>query len=420
MQATGAVGEFRAGSRPLLAATLGLALGIAGIPLYSFGYFVVPLMQEYALSRAQVSSWATVFTLTVMVCAPLVGLLADRVGTRSVAAASFAGLALAYVFAAFAPGGVVAVYASAVLIAGLGSGTLPVTFTKVVTSNFHRSRGLALGVALCGVLMGVTLASYVVPAALERGGLPRAYLALALIAAAGVPVAILGLRSRDPDRRRQVAETLGGASLKEAMTRPVFWLLSVSFFLFCLASTGVVIHLVPAMGERGIAPTATSILFVALSLGSLVGRLAIGFTVDRVFAPRILFAVFSLAAMSCLALVEAPFGWVLLSVALLGFAIGAEVDLIAFLAAGYFGLRHYGKVYGVLYTMFALGSAVGPPVVGWVRDASGDYVLPFIGCAAAMAAAASLFIAIGRHRFPSYDRPPPDESAGGTGLPNKG
>jgi MFS family permease len=249
-----------------------------------------------------------------------------------------------------------------------------------------------------------------------------AYLALSVIALAGIPVAAFGLRDTDLGRDfgRNSAQELHGVSLREAMVQPVFWLLSVSFFLFCLASTGVVIHLVPAMGERGIAPTETSILFVALSLGSLVGRLAIGFTVDRVFAPRILFAVFSLAAISCLALVEAPFGWVLLSVALLGFAIGAEVDLIAFLAAGYFGLRHYGKVYGVLYTMFALGSAVGPPLVGWVRDETGDYVVPFVGCTASMAAAASLFILIGRHRFPSYDRPPVGETAAGTGTSHKG
>lgn len=420
MRATGVAAEFRSGWRPLLAAVIGLALGIAGIPLYSFGYFVVPLMQEHALSRAEVSSWATVFTLTVMVCAPLVGQLADRVGTRSVAAASFAGLALAYVFAAIAPGGAVAVYASAVLVAGLGSGTLPVTFTKVVTSSFHCARGLALGVALCGVLLGVTLASYVVPAALERGGLSSAYIALAVIAAAGIPAAILGLRGRSQDRRHEAAGEPGGVSLREAMSQPVFWLLSLSFFLFCLASTGVVIHLVPAMGERGVAPTDTSVLFVALSLGSLVGRLAIGFTVDRVFAPRILFVVFSLAAVCCGALVEASFAWVLVSVALLGFAIGAEVDLIAFLSAGYFGLRAYGQVYGALYTMFAMGSAVGPPLVGWLRDRTGDYAIPFLCCTATMAIAAALFIAIGRHAFPSYDRIQDGQIVRGTAMRQPG
>jgi MFS transporter, OFA family, oxalate/formate antiporter len=58
---------------------------------------------------------------------------------------------------------------------------------------------------------------------------------------------------------------------------------------------------------------------------------------------------------------------------LLGFAAGAESDLIAFLAARYFGMAHFGKIYGMLYMPFGLFSAISPLVYGIVRDRTGSY-----------------------------------------------
>ena len=58
---------------------------------------------------------------------------------------------------------------------------------------------------------------------------------------------------------------------------------------------------------------------------------------------------------------------------LLGFAAGAESDLIAYLAGRYFGMAHYGKIYGLLYMPFGMASAVSPAIYGAVRDATGSY-----------------------------------------------
>jgi MFS transporter, OFA family, oxalate/formate antiporter len=58
---------------------------------------------------------------------------------------------------------------------------------------------------------------------------------------------------------------------------------------------------------------------------------------------------------------------------LLGFAAGAESDLIAFLAARYFGMAHFGRIYGMLYMPFGLMSAISPLVYGIVRDKTGSY-----------------------------------------------
>jgi MFS transporter, OFA family, oxalate/formate antiporter len=82
---------------------------------------------------------------------------------------------------------------------------------------------------------------------------------------------------------------------------------------------------------------------------------------------------------------------------LLGFAAGAESDLIAFLAGRYFGLAHYGKIYGMLYMPFGVGSAISPAIYGAVRDATGNYDAMLIVASGLFAAGALLPLLLGRY-----------------------
>jgi len=53
---------------------------------------------------------------------------------------------------------------------------------------------------------------------------------------------------------------------------------------------------------------------------------------------------------------------------LIGFAAGAEFDIIAYLASRYFGLKNYSKIYSFLYASFSIGAAMGPPLFGLAFD----------------------------------------------------
>ena len=57
----------------------------------------------------------------------------------------------------------------------------------------------------------------------------------------------------------------------------------------------------------------------------------------------------------------------------LGFAVGAEVDLIGYFTARYFGLAHYGAIYGLQYSIFIFGVAIGPVYTGYIWDVTGNY-----------------------------------------------
>ncbi len=83
----------------------------------------------------------------------------------------------------------------------------------------------------------------------------------------------------------------------------------------------------------------------------------------------------------------------------IGFAMGAEVDLIGYLVARYFGMTAYGAIYGWQYAMFMIGLAASPLLAGMVYDARGNYGFALIGAAILLA-----FAAVLATRLPAFPR----------------
>ncbi|MCK9544129.1 MAG: MFS transporter, partial [Novosphingobium sp.] len=63
------------------------------------------------------------------------------------------------------------------------------------------------------------------------------------------------------------------------------------------------------------------------------------------------------------------------------------VDVMAYLTTRYFGLRHYGKIYGVYAGIYGLGVGAGATIAGGVFDRAGSYdpILIALGCGCALA-----------------------------------
>jgi hypothetical protein len=94
-------------------------------------------------------------------------------------------------------------------------------------------------------------------------------------------------------------------------------------------------------------------------LSTLVDRPFVGLLLDRVFAPQVATAFF-LAPVAGLPLLASGSGLSpAIGAALLGLALGAEIDLIAFLTTRYLGQRAFGEIYGYLFMAFILGASVG-------------------------------------------------------------
>jgi hypothetical protein len=85
---------------------------------------------------------------------------------------------------------------------------------------------------------------------------------------------------------------------------------------------------------------------------------------------------------------------------LVGLSIGAEIDLLAYLATRYFGLQSFGLAYGLLFSAFLIGTATRPVVYGAGFDTTGSYVTALGNCAVLLVITALVF-----QLLPAYDRP---------------
>ncbi len=83
--------------------------------------------------------------------------------------------------------------------------------------------------------------------------------------------------------------------------------------------------------------------------------------------------IFGAAALGCLLLATVGVDFAYVAAAMVGLALGAEVDLIGYITARQFGLKAYGAVYGLLYSTFLIGMAFSPLLYASSFDLLGSY-----------------------------------------------
>jgi MFS family permease len=89
------------------------------------------------------------------------------------------------------------------------------------------------------------------------------------------------------------------------------------------------------------------------------------------------------------------------AVVLVGMGLGAEVDLIAYLQSRYLGMKSFGEIYGYFFSIFMLGSGVGPYMMGLAFDLAGVYTLALGVFSVLLIAACLCLFRIGDYRYPN-------------------
>jgi hypothetical protein len=162
-----------------------------------------------------------------------------------------------------------------------------------------------------------------------------------------------------------------GLAFREATREPTFWMLSLGFFLLGVTATSLVTQQAPLLRDAGWTAAETTRLQTTFGFGLLFARVAVGYVIDHIFAPRVLTTVSIGGALACVLYAMYPdAGYV--SALLIGFLLGAEFDVLAFLIKRYYGNVAYGRIYGVIFGLFYLGSGVGIWGLPKLRELSGD------------------------------------------------
>lgn len=405
----GFVKELRrdSGWRVVLASGIGFGLGLNVLPYYTLGAFMGPLKDAFGWSRGEVQAALIFLVLATLAGAWGTGWLTDRHGVRKVALCAQIGLAIGLAMLGMMPGSLRYWYAVWFFMSLVALGSGPITWTRAIAGWFDAGRGFALAMALCcsGIfaLVGPTSVVWLI----ELWGWRVAYLVLSgVVLAIAIPATIwiLPARSQRPAPERSGVEAptgLPGLSVAEALKTYRFWALMTSTVLLGFAMSGMIPNLMPMVIDRGVAPAVAASLLGVLGMSLIVGRLAAGFALDRMWAPAVAAVLLPLPALSSLLLAYGVTDYLALAgaVMLFGLATGAEFDLIPYMVTRYFGLKRYSQIYALQWVGWTATAGVAPAVFGYTFDLTGSYQLVLYAAAACFALSPLLILTLGRYRF---------------------
>jgi sugar phosphate permease len=376
----------RAAWAALALATLGHAAGsFAMLGVAPLGPF---LMEGLGLTRAQVGLFVPAAYLGGVLMSLPAGWFTDSLGVRRTLAL---GLSLIGVMVG-AAGNLTTLTAllACLVVGGFGFSVLnPATGRAIVDWFPARRRGAAMGVKQTGLTLGGVLASLTLPPIAALYGWRHALFAAAAVAiATGVVIALTYRRPPMP----AAAAPLSRGTVREAvgfLRRPGVAVVFVCGFVLSIAQSSQLAYLsLYAKETFGFGAVAAGQMLALAQTGGTVSRLAWGFVSDRWFAGRrrpgiVINALLGAASYALFAggarLPEAlaiplafvagagAFGWVGLY-----FALVAEIG----------GPRYAGVLTGVS-VVFAWGGVLfGPPLFGYIVDATNSYTVSWLLLAA--------------------------------------
>jgi MFS family permease len=262
---------------------------------------------------------------------------------------------------------------------------------------FGEKRGLAMSLALTGGGVGGLA---IVPLLVWLGGRLSFASTLQLVAVVATPVllAIVVVCVRRP-APHEVGQTMSGEAAevmpttrRSALRSLHYWTIAAPLMLAIMVQVGFVVHQVsflsPTLGREG---AGFAVFLTALM--AAVSRIVVGFFIDRL-DQRMVGALLLSAQASALVASLACAGptVMLLASAVFGFAVGVMITLPALLIQREFPPAAFGMLSGLTLAIIQTGNALGPSLLGWLRDATGGYTAPLAVCIALELTAMALIL----------------------------
>jgi MFS family permease len=384
------------GWRVVLSACLGVMAGFGSLFVYTFSVFVKPLAAEFGWSREAISSGFAIAAVTLGVISPLLGRWIDRFGPRRIILVCMTIFGCAIASLSLLRAGLWQFYATCFVIGIVGNGAAHLAYSRSISTWFQRRLGMALAFVMVGAGLGAMILPVVAQSIISRYGWRASYASLGCLALLlGLPLSWRYIRERGAIGNTAAPVAHSGMTWQQGLHSFAFWIITAILFVSSISMNGAITHLSALLTDRGLTAGNAALCASVLGGSSLLGRVVVGWLLDRFFGPRVALVINLITALGIFLLARAtnfPAGCV--AAALIGVGAGGEAAITPYLLTRYFGLRAFSTLYGLTWTFYAAAGAIGPVILGRAFDATGSYasLLTLLATVLGLAAATNLLL----------------------------
>ena len=367
-----------------------------------FSVFYVALLEDFPWGRGEAAGVQSMALITYTFTAPLVGGLIDRFGPRRIIVPGILLLALGLILCASIKT-LLQFYLLYGVLTGVGITFIAVLpYSAILAHWFEKKRGIASGLALSGMGLGVFVLIPLSQYFISSWGWRLAFVALGvLVLVFLLPLNTLFLRhkpeqlglSPDGAGERESSKRLRQEvidrdwsktdwTLKRAWGTGRFWALIIFPFFVSIAIYIIIVHGVRFLVDQGVDEMTAAFVFAAVGIISSAFRVLWGWFSDRIGREKTytLGMLCFCAGLCSLILLEIlgerrfvyPFiiffsaGW------------GVTTPMFMSVSADLFRGSGYGLIYGTLEGVLGIGCALGAWVAGFIFDKTQSYQLAFV------------------------------------------
>lgn len=355
------------------------ALVLIGTALRPQALIIGPLVEdiqaELGMSHGIAGLLSTIPVLAMGFLAPLGPVLSGSIGPRMGAAVCVLLIAAFGVLRALLPDALTVLLAT--IGVGVGMAVVGPILPAIVRQRLPNHPAAGTGAYVAGLVVGATATAILaVPLAQAFGGWRASFTIVSAVAFASLAAWLL-LMPRDTGHVRAAPQRPD-----IPWRRPSAWLLGAIFGSQSILFYGGITWLASIYTERGWGPVEAGSL-VALFTGiGLIPTLAVPLVADRIGTRRSQLAVAALASIGGAVVIAATPGeapgsvLTLVGIMLLGLGIGAYFPLALTLPVDVAGNpADAASISALMLLVGYLLAALSPVVLGFVRDAAGDFTL---------------------------------------------
>ena len=380
----------------MLVACLVMLIVGTGIVNNCAGQFVTPVCDDLGLPRSSMTLYLSFQNAALMILVPFLGVIYKKIRPKLVTVTGAVVMILS--FAALSQCREAWQFWICGFVIGAGLATVSTSTVSMLMNNwFIKSKGLVIGIAMAGSGFGSMIFNPLGQQLIAALGYQTAYLVLAcIIFVVFIPVMIayrfkpedMGLK---PLGYEEMQEKGGGdaksgevkregASYKEAIRSPKFYLLA--FIVLCLSGCGIgtFTHLQSYFTGIGFDPVFAASILGITSAFLMIGKVIWGKVRDT-FGPRpTLIIALSFFVLSYVLVLLVPLNDALCYVfaVVFGLAYATPTVFSPLLTIASFGEREFSSIYGSVQIFFYLGPIIGNPLSGAIFDGTGSYANAWI------------------------------------------